>query len=99
MVYRMRTYQAIPEKLQVFHRYFHDLLEPIYARHGIATIGRWETSDAKVVAIFGYASRDDFERATAAVDADPQMVAALEYRKTVDPLWTDYRDVFMTATG
>jgi predicted GNAT superfamily acetyltransferase len=99
MIYRMRTYQAIPEKLRVFHRYFHDFLEPIYTRHGVVTVGRWETEDAQVIAIFGYASRDEYERVTAAVNADPAMMAALEFRASVDPLWTTYDDVFMTSTS
>lgn len=99
MIYRMRTYRAIPEKLEAFHRYFHDRLQPIYARHGIVTVGRWELEGARVVAIFEYASRDEYERLTAAVNADPQMIAALEYRKTLDPMWTAYEDVFMTPTA
>ena len=94
----MRTYQAIPDKLEVFHRYFHDLLQSIYTRHGIVTVGRWQTGDARVVAIFASASKDDFERVTDAINADPAMISALEYRKSVDPLWTAFEDVSMTAT-
>lgn len=73
MIYRMRTYRAIPDKLEVFHRYVHDLLQPIYALHGIVTVGRWGTGDSRVVAILASASRDDFERVTA-VNADPETI-------------------------
>jgi len=50
--YRMRIYQAVPENLPVFHEFFRRWLLPIQQRHGARLIGRWETDDGRVVAVW-----------------------------------------------
>ena len=51
MIYRMRVYDTVRENLQVFHEFFRDHLLPVQLHHGARLVGRWETSDGRVVAI------------------------------------------------
>lgn len=37
MIYRLRIYEAIPDKLPEFHRFFREHLLPIQLRHGGAS--------------------------------------------------------------
>lgn len=49
MIYRLRIYQAIPNKVPEFHRFFREHLLPIQLRHGARLLGRWETDDGRVL--------------------------------------------------
>lgn len=98
MIYRMRTYQAVTENLALFHDLFRDHLLPIHQRHGARLVGRWETEDSRVVAIWEYDDRAEYERIQAAVVADADWAAAQRHRESLPPLYTDKRDVLMTST-
>lgn len=98
MIYRMRTYKAIKEKLGLFHEYFSKYLLTIHLKHGTRLIGRWETEDGRVVAIFEYDNKESYQRISGAIEKDPEFTKALEYRKLVDPLFDDYQDTFMVST-
>jgi NIPSNAP len=58
MIYRMRIYQAVPASLPAFHDLFRTHLLPIQQRHGARLIGRWQTDDDRVVAIWQYDDQD-----------------------------------------
>jgi hypothetical protein len=99
VIYRMRVYQAIPEKLAEFHRFFHEYLLPTQIRYGARLVGRWETEDGRVVAVWEYDSREEYDRIDAAVRADPDTKVALSYRDThLGSLYTSREEVFMTST-
>ena len=95
MIYRMRTYAAVPENLPVFHAFFRDWLLPVQLRHGARLLGRWETEDHRVVAVWEYDSREAYERVEAAVRADPDSARAQQYRATLPELFTSRDEVFM----
>jgi hypothetical protein len=57
VIYRMRIYQAVPENLPVFHEFFRAHLLPVQLRHGSRLVGRWETEDGRVVAVWEYDDR------------------------------------------
>lgn len=99
MFYRMRTYQAVQANLSDFHRLFYEHLLPIQRRHGAVLVGRWETEDHRVIAIWEYESRDDFQRIHRAVRDDPDTAVAQEIRRTLGPLFTEKDDTFMVGTG
>jgi hypothetical protein len=80
MLYRMRSYQAITEDLPTFHDFFRTYLLPVQLRHGARLIGRWETDERRVVAIWEYDDRAAYERIQAAVREDPDSHRAQEYR-------------------
>ncbi|MEJ7803676.1 MAG: NUDIX domain-containing protein [Candidatus Limnocylindria bacterium] len=98
MIYRMRIYQAIPDKLPEFHRFFNEHLLPIQVRHGARLVGRWETDDGRVVAIWEYDDRDAYQRIDRAVRGDPASTVAREAQASDGPLYTTYDQTLMSAT-
>jgi len=98
MLYRMRIYQAVSANLPAFHDYFREYLLPVQQRHGARLVGRWETEDHRVVAIWEYDDREAYERVQAAVESDPDFIAAQKQRDNLPPLFTDKNDVLMIST-
>ena len=98
MIYRMRIYQAVRENLPAFHQFFREHLLPVQLRHGARLVGRWETEDGRVVAIWGYDDRVAYERIEQAVRSDPDSAAAQAHRQTLGQLFTSREEVFMTST-
>ena len=98
MYYRMRIYQAVQENLEVFHRFFRERLLPVQERHGARLVGRWETEDDRVVAVWEYDSPDHYRRVQAGVAADPDATAAQEYRRQLPTLATQSEEFFMRST-
>jgi len=95
VIYRLRIYKAVPENLPAFHDFFRDHLLPIQERHGARLVGRWETEDGRVVAIWEYDDRAAYERLNSAVVADPAPGVAQKYRATLGPLFMEREEVFM----
>jgi hypothetical protein len=89
MLYRMRIYRAVPENLPAFHRFFADWLLPVQQRRGARLVGRWETEDSRVVAVWEYDDRAAHDRIQAAVTADPDVWAAQEHRRTLPELFSE----------
>ena len=98
MLYRMRIYQAVPANLPAFHDYFREYLLPVQQRHGARLVGRWETEDNRVVAIWEYDDREAYERVQAAVESDPDFIAAQKHWDNLPPLFTEKNDVLMVST-
>jgi NIPSNAP len=98
MLYRMRIYQAVRENLPVFHDFFRAFLLPVQLRHGARLVGRWETEDHRVVAIWEYDDRAAYERIEAAVRDDPDSQHAQNYRGGLPALMTVAEEVFMSST-
>jgi hypothetical protein len=101
VLYRMRVYLAVPASLPAFHEFFREYLLPVQLRHGARLVGRWESEDGRVIAVWEYDDRGTYERIEAAVRADPDSRRAQEYRRTALPeLFTSMEETFMTsATG
>jgi hypothetical protein len=98
MYYRMRIYKAVPEALEVFYRFFREKLLPVQERHGARLVGRWETDDFRVVAVWEYDSPEHYERICAAVAADPDAITAQEYRRQLPELVIESEEFFMRST-
>lgn len=98
MIYRVRRYVAVPEQLEAFHDFFNERLLPIQVRHGARLVGRWETDDHEVIAVWEYADMAAYERVAAAVRADPDSAAAQRHRETLGPLYTEAHETFARAT-
>lgn len=98
MIYRMRTYDTVRENLPLFHDFFRTRLFPVQLRHGARLVGRWETEDGRVVAVWEYEDRAACERIEAAVRADPGSRRAREHRASLPPLITAQQETFMVAT-
>jgi NIPSNAP len=98
MIYRLRIYQAVPDGLASFHDFFRDYLLPIQQRHGARLVGRWQTEDDRVVAIWEYDDHVAYERIQAAVSVDPASRAAERRRQSLPMLYTEKVEVFMIST-
>jgi NIPSNAP protein len=98
MQYRMRIYQAVPESLAAFNEFFRDYLLPVQLRHGARLVGRWQTEDCRVVAVWEYDDREACERIEAAVRADPATQRAREQRARLPTLFTAKEETFMSST-
>lgn len=98
MIYRMRIYQAVRDNLPAFHDFFREYLLPVQLRHGARLVGRWETEDGRVVAVWEYDNRAAYERIEADVRTDPDSLRARERRSELPPLIIGREEVFMSAT-
>lgn len=99
MLYRMRIYRAVPENLTAFHEFFRDYLLPVQLRHGARLIGRWQTDDHRVVAVWEYDDRRAYERIDAAVRADPATQEAREQRARLPTIFTAQEETFMHSAA
>jgi hypothetical protein len=98
VIYRMRIYEPVRANLPLFHDFFRTQLLPVQLRHGARLIGRWETDDGRVVAVWEYDDRAAYERIEAAVRSDPDSVKAQQRRSRLPPLVTAQEETFMTST-
>ena len=98
MYYRTRIYRAVPENLEIFHKFFLERLLPIQKRHGARLVGRWQTEDERVVAVWEYDSPEHYQRVHARVAADPDAIEAQEYRRQLPPLVLETEEFFMRST-
>lgn len=94
----MRIYHAVRENLPLFHDFFREYLLPVQLRHGARLIGRWETDDGRVVAVWEYEDRSAYEHIEAAVRADLDSRRAQQRRTELPPLLTAQEETFMVAT-
>ncbi|MBY8855494.1 NIPSNAP family protein [Nocardia sp. CA2R105] len=99
MIYRMQIYQAVGENLATFHDYFRIHLLPVEVRHGARLVGRWETDDGRVVAVWEYDDRESYEHIQAEVAADPATRWAEELRRELPPFFTERDEVFMRSAS
>lgn len=98
MLYRMRIYHAMPENLAAFHEFFRAYLLPVQLCHGARLVGRWQTEDNRVVAVWEYDDRQAYERIDTAVRADPASQRAREQRARLPALVTATEETFMSST-
>lgn len=94
----MRTYQAIEANIEIFHRFFNDKLYPVQLRHGARLVGRWQTEDYRVVAVWEYDDHESYERIQELVRNDPDSIKAQRYRKSLPPFAEEQEEVFMVDT-
>jgi NIPSNAP protein len=98
MIYRMRIYRTGPDPAAVFHDFFRTWLLPVQLRHGARLIGRWETEDDRVVAVWEYDDRAAYERIQTAVSRDSDSRGAQEHRKRLPVMFTEQEEIFMYST-
>lgn len=98
MLYRVRRYVAVPENLGAFHDFFNGYLLPVQVRHGARLVGRWETEDAEVIAVWEYDDMAAYRRIDAAVRADPDSARARKRRDALGPLFTEKHETFARST-
>ena len=78
--------------------FFNVYLLPVQVRHGARLVGRWETDDEEVIAVWEYDDMAAYERIDAAVRADPDSARAQQQRITIGPLFTEKHETFARST-
>lgn len=82
MLYEMRTYEALPGRLQAVQSQFRDGFNQMFQRHGMQVVGYWTYvhggwSD-QLLYLMAFEDAADRERKWAAFYADPQFREVLE---------------------
>ena len=99
LIYRMRIYRAAPEHLHLFNQFFNERLLPVQLRYGARLVGRWQTADSRIFAVWEYDSEEDYERIQECVRADSDAIAAQIYKREELPnMVLEKEEVFMTST-
>lgn len=83
MIYRMRIYRAAEDNIDIFNKFFNERLLPVQLKYGARIVGRWQTSDFRIVAIWEYDDEESYESIQARVRVDSDSIAAQAYRKTL----------------
>ena len=101
MVFRCRWYPVAPGRGEAFASFFRDYLLPVQQRYGATLIGRWQTDDGgRVLALWAYRSREEYEAIQTKVAADPDSSRAKAYRRDAlgDNLYTACEEYFLSST-
>ena len=100
MMFRIRTYQVVPGKVEAFNDFFLTRLLPVQKRYGARLVGRFQTKDGlQITAVWVYKSRNHYESIQSQIMHDPDAIAAQECRRTaLDPLFTKTDESYMTST-
>ena len=99
MIYDVRTYDLRMGKLQDYMAAVREIALPLRQKHGIKLAGWYYTiigPITQVIHIWAYESLAHFEKAKAAVEADPRW--SKEYLPRVQPLIEHARDQIMKAS-
>jgi|SRR6187399_1134300 len=98
MIYRMRTYTGVSANVEAFNDLFATYLLPNQLKHGARLIGRWQTDSDKIVAVWEYASREDYDRIEEAVRRDPLREKAQRRLAKLPKLYETMEETFMVST-
>jgi len=93
----MRIYETTEQQADRLTTFFVEKLLPVQLRHGARLVGRWRSDDVRVVALWEYDSIQHYGAVQACVAADPDSIAAQEWRKT-QPAFYDFVDEFMLVS-
>ena len=81
-VYELRTYYAMPGKLEDLHKRFREHTMKIFAKHGMKVTGFWgpadkeQGSENKLIYVLEFSSREAMTKAWADFGKDPEWQAA-----------------------
>jgi hypothetical protein len=99
-VFELRTYTAVPGKLEALKSRFRDHTVPIFSRLGMTNIGYWQPIDSPLsentlMYILAYPSREAAQKAWATFRTDPDWVKARTASEANGPLTTGVTSVFL----
>lgn len=99
VVFRMRTYEVAPGRLEAFTAFFEEHLLPVQLRHGARLVGRWATPDAgRVISLWAYADTAQLEAVERLVRDDPASATARTRRAEIEPLVFSTAEVLLDST-
>lgn len=102
--FEMRTYYAMPGKLEALNARFRDHTCALFKKHGMENIGYWIPADAdkgatnKLVYIIAHKSREEAKKSWAAFIADPDWKKAHKESEVNGKLVEKIESVFLSST-
>jgi hypothetical protein len=102
--FEMRTYYAMPGKLEALNARFRDHTCALFKKHGMENVGYWIPSDADkgagntLVYIIAHKSREEAKKSWAAFIADPDWKKAHKESEVNGELVEKIESVFLSAT-
>jgi NIPSNAP len=100
-VFELRTYHAVPGKLDALTARFRDHTEAIFKQHNLKAIGYWvpqENADNLLIYIVEHQSKAEADKNWAAFQADETWKKARTESEVNGPLQTKVDRVFMNPT-
>jgi len=94
----MRIYSGLAPNVDAFNAFFTNYLLPNQMKHGARLVGRWQTEDDRIVAIWAYDSREAYERIEDAVRRDPLAAEARSIRESLPRLYERMEETFTIPT-
>ncbi|MFI8686996.1 NIPSNAP family protein [Rossellomorea sp. NPDC077527] len=100
MVYRVRTYEIIPNVVPQFNHFFHEYLLPNQLLHGAELIGRWVNEKrTKITAIWKYESMEHYKQIEECIKRTSLHQLAQTHRSTIEPLYISTNEEYWSMTG
>lgn len=102
-VFELRTYYAMPGKLDALHRRFRDHTFGLFARHGLELVAFLAATDEParantLVYLLAFPDREAAERSWEAFRTDPDWIAAKSASEVDGPLVEHLESVFLEPT-
>jgi hypothetical protein len=102
-VFEIRTYTAVPGKLDALKARFRDHTIAIFDKHGMKSIGYWTPQDAPLsqntlIYIIAHESRDAAKKNWAAFQSDPEWIKARDASQVEGKLVDKVESVFVDPT-
>ena len=102
MLYELRIYHSMPNKLPALLKRFEMATVALFEKHGFRQIGYWTTaigeSNADLYYILKWDSLDERQRKFAAFQADPDWIAARNKSEEGGPLIASITNSILTPT-
>ncbi len=102
--FELRTYHAMPGKLEELHKRFRDHTLTIFARHGFKVVGFWGPTDkaagseSTLIYLLEFPSREAATKAWDAFRKDPEWQSVQKASEANGKLVEKVDSVFMAAT-
>ncbi len=100
-LFELRTYFAVPGKLEALNARFRNHTVPLFERHGMTQIGYWvpaENTNHQLLYVLAYPNRSARDSAWKAFLADPDWLKAKSASETDGPLVAKVEQHFLAAT-
>ncbi|WP_421384841.1 hypothetical protein ACOJQI_08745 [Bacillus salacetis] len=100
MIYRVKMYEIIPEKFELFNEFFHEYLYPNQVQHGSKLVGRWvDLSKTKITAIWEYETIEQYGQIEMEIRMTELHIRAKKRKKKIEPLFFTSTQEFWEMTG
>ncbi len=102
-IFEMRTYYAMPGKMDALHSRFRDHTCKLFEKHGITIIGFWKPTDKvkaedMMVYILAYPSKEAADKSWKAFREDPTWLAARDASEKNGKIVAKVESVYLNPT-